>query len=116
MALRSSTQRLRVAVRFTKSNTVGQVIDISSPLSDSLESSPAPAGVHHLSLEPERWIGQRLAHHLHLTPRRFVAPAQLVDDLQGRDPPPRPRRSSPHHLGGGFVTYLLQPAALEQRR
>src|SRR5689334_3268179 len=64
----------------------------------NLRGPPAPAGVHHLSLEPERRIGKRRGHHGDLTPRRLVGTTELVDDFKGRDPPSRPGRSSAHHL------------------
>src|SRR6478736_6668025 len=90
--------------------------NVSLPFSRDLESSPAPAGVYHLSLEPERRIGQRRGHHGNVTARCLVPAAQLVDHLQRRDPPPRPWRSSPHHLSRRLVAYLLQTRALEQHR
>jgi hypothetical protein len=80
----------------------------------NLQSTAAPAGVQDLSLEPDSWIGKRRSHHLDLTPRRLVAISELVDDLEGRDPPSRPGRSSAHHFGGGLIAYVLEPTALEQ--
>ena len=79
-------------------------------------ASPAPTGVQHLAVDPERRVGERRGHHRDLAPGRLVGTAELVDHLQGRDPPRGPGRASAHDLAGRLGADVLEPASLEEGR